>query len=101
MSRRRSKRWLSKEGQELIPVELVDFDYLITKDKLEEEDNVEDFLTKQTEFRTSAKADCNVAELREDEIIQFERLGYFRVDRAFQHGKPAVLFNIPTGKTGK
>ncbi|KAL8829431.1 MAG: hypothetical protein Q9191_002022 [Dirinaria sp. TL-2023a] len=93
--------WLSKEGQELIPVELVDFDYLITKDKLEEEDNVDDFLTKQTEFRTTALADCNVAELAEDDIIQFERLGYFRVDRAFQHGKPAVLFNIPTGKAGK
>jgi len=93
--------WLSKEGQELIPVELVDFDYLITKDKLEEEDNVEDFLTKQTEFRTEALADSNVAELREHDIIQFERLGYFRVDRPFQHGKSAVMFSIPTGKTGK
>ncbi len=93
--------WLSKAGQELIPVELVDFDYLITKDKLDEEDNVEDFLTKQTEFRTEALADCNVAELRENDIIQFERLGYFRVDRPFQHGKPAVMFSIPTGKTGK
>ena len=93
--------WLSKEGQELIPVELVDFDYLITKDKLEEEDNVEDFLTKQTEFRMTALADCNVAELREDAIIQFERLGYFRVDRPFEHGAPAVMFNIPTGKAGK
>lgn len=93
--------WLSIEGQELIPVELVDFDYLITKDKLEENDNVDDFLTKETEFRSSAMGDCNVAELRADDIIQFERLGYFRVDRSFQHGKPAVLFNIPTGKAGK
>ena len=93
--------WLSKEGQALVPVELVDFDYLITKDKLEEEDNVDDFLTKETEFRSRARADCNVAELRAGDIIQFERLGYFRVDRPFQHGEPAILFNIPTGKTGK
>jgi glutamyl-tRNA synthetase len=28
--------WLSTEGQSLIPVELVDFDYLLTKEKLEE-----------------------------------------------------------------
>lgn len=90
--------WLAKEGQELIPVDLVDFDYLITKDKLEEDDNVEDFLTEKTEFRTTALADCNVAELKEHEIIQFERLGYYRVDRPFQHGTPAVMFNIPTGK---
>ncbi|MCJ1370026.1 hypothetical protein MMC20_001238 [Loxospora ochrophaea] len=93
--------WLSVEGQELIPVELVDFDYLITKDKIDENDNVDDFLNPQTEFRSQALADCNVADLQVDDIIQFERKGYFRVDRKFLHGEPAVLFNIPTGKTGK
>jgi glutamyl-tRNA synthetase len=91
--------WLSTD-QELVPVELVDFDLLITKNKLEEDDNYEDFLTPQTEFRTDALADENVAGLKEDDIIQFDRKGYYRVDRAFAHGKPAVLFLIPTGKTG-
>ena len=93
--------WLSTEGQELIPVELVDFDYLIIKDKIEEKDNVDDFLNPNTEFRTQAMADCNVAELKEHDVIQFERKGYFRVDRPFQHGEPAVLFNIPSGKGGR
>lgn len=93
--------WLSTQGQELIPVELVDFDYLITKDKLEEDDDVDDFLNKKTEFRTDALADCNVADLKVDDIIQFERKGYYRVDRAFIHGNAAVLFNIPTGKAVK
>lgn len=93
--------WLSTQAQELIPVELVDFDYLITKDKLEEDDNVDDFLNKHTEFRTEALADGNVADLHENDIIQFERKGYFRVDRPFVHGKAAVLFNIPTGKAVK
>ena len=93
--------WLATEGQELIPVELVDFDYLITKDKIEEDDSIDDFLNERTEFRKEALADQNVEDLKEDDIIQFERKGYFRVDRAFKHGKPAILFNIPTGKTGK
>lgn len=93
--------WLSTQGQELIPVELVDFDFLITKDKLEEDDNLEDFLNKHTEFRTEALADGNVTELKENDIVQIERKGYFRVDRAFVHGIPAVLFNIPTGKATK
>lgn len=93
--------WLSVKGQELIPVELVDFDYLITKDTLEEGDQLEDFLNPDTEFRTKVVADCNVTDLQENDIIQFERKGYFRVDRAFKHGKPAVMFNIPTGKGGK
>ena len=93
--------WLSRKGQELIPVVLVDFDYLLTKDTLEEDDELEDFLAEDTETRIDALADSNVADLKEDDIIQFERKGYFRVDRAFQHGKPAMLFNIPTGKGGK
>ncbi|TKA71493.1 hypothetical protein B0A49_05606 [Cryomyces minteri] len=87
--------WLSTD-QDLVPVELVDFDYLVTKDKLEPEDQLEDFLTRETEFRTSALADCNVAELKEDDIIQFDRKGFFRVDKPFLHGQPAVLFQIPT-----
>ena len=90
--------WLATEGQELIPVELVDFDYLITKDKIEEDDNVDDFLNPKTEFRTEAFADGNVVDLQKNDIIQFERKGYFRVDQAYQHGKPAVMFSIPTGK---
>ena len=93
--------WLAAEGSELVPVELVDFDFLITKDKIEEGEEAEDFLTPQTEFRTEGLADENVVKLEKDDIIQFERKGYFKVDRPFQHGKPAVLFAIPTGKGGK
>lgn len=93
--------WLSTEGQELIPVELVDFDYLLNKDSLQEDDKLEDVLNKKTEFRDTAVADCNVVELKAGDIIQFERKGFFRVDQPYADGKPAVLFNIPTGKTGK
>ncbi|OJD21788.1 glutamate-tRNA ligase [Blastomyces percursus] len=92
--------WLAQEGQDLVPVELVDFDYLITKDKIEKDEDIHDFLTPQTEFRSEAFADCNVAGLAEGDIIQFERKGYFRLDRPYKDGKPAVFFNIPTGKTG-
>ncbi|KAI9763936.1 MAG: hypothetical protein M1840_008970 [Geoglossum simile] len=93
--------WLSQQGQTLVPVELVDFDYLITKDKIEEDDNVEDFLNPKTEFRSDALADGNVADLQKGDIIQFERKGYFRLDRSYDKGIPAVFFSIPTGKTGK
>jgi glutamyl-tRNA synthetase len=92
--------WLAKEGQDLVPVELVDFDYLITKDKLEKDDELDQYLNPKTEFRSEAWADCNVANLAESDIIQLERKGYFRVDRPYKDGQPAILFNIPTGKTG-
>lgn len=90
--------WLSAQGQKLTPVLLTDFDYLITKDVIEDGDDLDQFLNPNTEFRTEAHADCNIAELHENDIIQFERKGYYRCDRAFQHGKPAVFFSIPTGK---
>ncbi|KAI9839185.1 MAG: hypothetical protein M1819_003178 [Sarea resinae] len=92
--------WLSKEGQDLVSVDLVDFDYLITKDKIEKGEDLLAFLTSKTEFHTQAWADCNLASLAENEIIQFERKGYFRVDRPFgkDEGESAVLFCIPTGK---
>lgn len=89
--------WLSKD-QELIPIELVDFDYLISKDKLEPEDTLEDFLNKNTETRVKALADCNAAELKVDDIIQFDRKGFFRIDKAFAHGQAIQAFQIPTGK---
>lgn len=91
--------WLSSD-QDLIPCELCSFDHLITKDKLEKDkDKLVEFLTPQTEFRTEALADCNVTGLMEGDIIQFERKGYYRVDRPFQQGRPAVMFEIPVGKT--
>ncbi|KAF2646593.1 glutamyl-tRNA synthetase [Massarina eburnea CBS 473.64] len=92
--------WLSQD-QSLVPVELVDFDYLITKDKLEDEDVLEDFLNPKTEFRVKTLADCNVAELKVDDVFQFDRKGYFRIDKAFAHGESAIAFQIPTGKGGK
>lgn len=90
--------WLSNH-QDRVLVELIDFDFLITKDKLEDQDKMEDFLAPQTEFKTDAFADCNVAGVRANDIIQFERKGYYRCDRAVGgDGSPAVFFKIPTGK---
>lgn len=89
--------WLAQQ-QDLTPVELVTFDHLITKEKLGKDEDVLAFLTEQTEFRSAAWADCNVAALEVGTVIQFERKGFFRVDTAFTPGSPAVLFGIPTGR---
>lgn len=93
--------WLSTDGQELVDTECYDFDYLITKDKLEEDDNWEDFLNPNTLTKTDALCDENVKHLKVDDIIQLERKGYFRVDKAYDGKNPVVLFGIPTGKAGK
>lgn len=92
--------WLSTD-QELVPLTMYDFDYLITKDKPDPEDELKDILTPVTEFKTEALADCNVASLKEDDIVQFDRKGFFRIDRAFKHGESVVAFQIPTGREKK
>ncbi|RDL34313.1 Nucleotidylyl transferase [Venustampulla echinocandica] len=91
--------WLAADSKNMVPVDLVSFDYLITKDKLEEDDTLEDFLTKDTEFRSQAFADCNVAELPHGAIIQFERKGYYKLDVAYKGDKSRIVFfDIPTGR---
>ncbi|KAI1323713.1 tRNA synthetases class I, catalytic domain-containing protein [Xylariaceae sp. FL0255] len=92
--------WLSTQGQKLIDAELWDFDYLLTKDKLEEDDDVEKFLNPTTSTMEEAWCDENVADLKKDDIIQLERRGYYRVDKGYNEGseRKVVLFMIPTGK---
>ncbi|KAF4556563.1 tRNA synthetase-like protein [Elsinoe fawcettii] len=106
--------WLSKD-QELQEVYLYDFEYLLTKDKLEEDDDFDAFLDKNTEKRTRCWADVNVKKLKEDDIIQFDRKGFFRCDKPVggdgrariggvdgkvveEIGKAGAFFQIPTGK---
>lgn len=90
--------WLSTKGQTLVPVELVDFDYLLKKDSLNDDDILEDVLNFNTEFRVSGLADCNVSEVNVGDVLQFDRKGFYRVDRVPAPGVPDVFFNIPTGK---
>lgn len=90
--------WLA-DTKDSVPVDLVDFDHLINKDKLEEDDSFEDFLTPETEFHTDAIADLNVKDLKVGDIIQFERKGYYRLDALAKDGKPYVFFTIPDGKS--
>lgn len=90
--------WLSTD-QELVPAEVWEFDHLFTKDKLEEEDNWEDFVNRDSASMVEQSCDVNTNDLKVDDIIQLERKGYFRVDKTAAEGGKLVLFGIPTGRT--
>ncbi|KAF9877177.1 glutamyl-tRNA synthetase [Colletotrichum karsti] len=90
--------WLSTQGTKLVKAELWDFDYLIKKDKLEEDDVLEEALNPVTSTMETAWCDAGVGALKKDDIIQLERRGFFRVDKGLDEGDVVVLFNIPTGK---
>lgn len=77
----------------------MEFDNLISKDKLEEEDNFEDFINPNTLASTEVFGDAGLKSLEEHSIIQLERRGYFRVDRPYvSPDKPLILYMIPDGK---
>lgn len=92
--------WLATTAHNLVPVDMVSFDHLITKAKLDKADVLEECLTPQTEFRDEAFADCNVAELEPGAVVQFERKGYYVLDgqRLADGGSRMVFFNVPSGR---
>lgn len=71
--------WLSKPTAEnpLIPVTLIEYDYLITKKKLEDDDDFDKVTNDKTEYRTKALASKEVENLKKWDIIQFERKGFY------------------------
>ncbi|KAL4067745.1 tRNA synthetases class I, catalytic domain-containing protein [Scleroderma yunnanense] len=91
--------WLAQATEEhlLVDVTLLDYDYLITKKKLEDDDDVRDFVTPVSEFREDALADANVKTLERGDIIQFERKGYFIFDGTAVDGKLEFI-KIPDGR---
>ncbi len=78
---------------------LSEFDNLISTEKLEEEDKFEDFINPNTQAETEVIGDAGLRTLKVNDIIQLERRGYYRVDKAyFNEERPLQLFMIPDGK---
>ena len=78
--------WLAN-WNELVPVIMKDFDYMITKRKPEDTDEFEDIVNQKTEICTAAKGDGNLRAYNKGEVIQIERKGYFVVDRPYINGE--------------
>ncbi|KZV43694.1 putative glutamate--tRNA ligase, cytoplasmic-like [Dorcoceras hygrometricum] len=90
--------WLP-DSNELVRLTLVDFDYLITKKKLEEDEDFTDVLNPFTRKETLALGESDMRNLKRGDIIQLERKGYYRCDIPLvRSSKPIVLFAIPDGK---
>lgn len=93
--------WIANVTESLTPCKLTTFDHLITKDKLEETDKFEDYVNKETVSSIEAIGDKSMRTLPVGSIIQFERKGYYRLDKAYdvETGMAGEFFLIPDGKT--
>jgi len=97
-SAKRKLSWLA-DVPENIPTVLSEFDNLISKEKLEEDDKMEDFINPNTQAETMVIGDPGLRTLKENDIIQLERRGYYRVDKPYINAtNPLQLFMIPDGK---
>lgn len=100
--------WLSTAGQKLVNGEAWDFDYLLTKNTLTDDDVLEDCLNPVTSTEEDVLGGANMKDLKKDDIIQLERRGFYRVDKglndwaegeAGDKGPRIVMFLIPSGKS--
>jgi len=85
-------------NEKLVLVVLTDYNPLITKDKLAENDDFHDFVSNPIKIETFGLADPNVKSLKKGDSIQFERRGYYICDQSLNSDNQVVLINIPDGK---
>jgi len=95
---KRKITWLASHSNNT-PCILTEFDNLISKGKLDKDDDFKDFLNPHTMATSEVVGDATLKTLEKDAIVQLERRGYFRVDRPYlSEEKPLVLYMIPDGK---
>ena len=85
----------------LIPLRLVDYDFLIRVPKLDEGDDFEAAVNPETMREEFAWGETSMATLSVGTIVQLERKDYFRVDRAYNAKtptEPMVLILVPDGR---
>lgn len=91
--------WLANTEQ-LVPLTLEYFGHLLTKKALDDEDSFEDFVNTDSKRVEYALGDMNMRMARKGDILQLERMGYFRVDiQQLREQGHIVLLNIPDGKS--
>jgi len=84
---------------DLIPATLFDYGYLITKEKLEEGDKVEENMNENLAIQTLALGDPNLRLLEKGQKLQLERTGYFICDVPYLGpGSRLILIEIPDGR---
>lgn len=66
---------------------------------MEENMKIEDVVNKESKFETLVLAELCLGEIKQGEIIQLERRGYFYVDKLGDQNSPIILHFLPDGKS--
>jgi len=91
--------WVPKLEDQVTPILLREFDHLVTKPKIEDDDDIKTIINPCSVIDTPAIGDPTMKTLTKGTKLQLERRGYFIVDStAFPQGSQMVLLKIPDGK---
>jgi len=90
--------WLCADPNTTTEIELVEYAHLINKQKIEEGDKVEDLVNKDSRHKTIAYAEGAVRNLQKGAIIQYERRGFYIIDKLGLKNQVASYIFIPDGK---
>ena len=90
--------WLCADKDTLCEVDAVSLDYLINKPKIEKDDDVSKLFNKNSYVSNMCYAEGCVRHLPKGTSFQFERRGYYIVDRIALVDKPLKVIFIPDGK---
>jgi glutamyl-tRNA synthetase len=82
-------------------VKTVEFDYLLSVDKVEENMEFDQIINRNSRFEKSFLAESSIKDLAKGDIIQFERKGFYFLDKkeVLGDGQIQMTFHlIPDGK---
>ena len=91
--------WIALDDSTNFEVTLVELDHLITKKKVEENEKVADIVNRDSYIAYTAIAEGAMRSVKRGDIIQFERRGYFFVDKLELGNDKMTLNFIPDGKS--
>ena len=89
--------WLANVD-DLVPIKVHKYSDILTKARLEESDNFEEFVNKESEMITALSGDVNLRLVQQGDTIQLERRGYFICDSTTA---PLTFIEIPDGKVAR
>lgn len=93
----RKIQWVAKSPHALT-VSMHEFDHLITKEKVEENDNIEDLVNRNSHAVQDMIMEPAMRSVAKDAYIQIMRRGFFKVDQPVKPNAQMDIFMIPDGK---
>ena len=93
--------WILTDPIFTLRVKTVEYDYLLSVDKVEENMDFDKIINRDSKFEREFLAESSVKDLKKGDIIQFERKGFYILDKKVVSGEGNIEMTfhlIPDGK---